>query len=346
MINPKKLASLLFCIFIGNSWLLGMAERLKSTTHQAPVMSGNLCPLDPNLLAYASLNNTIKVWNIKTHEYICILRGHTGYIKSISWHPTNPNLIASGSSDNTIKIWNIKNNECICTLTGHGLNPLTKIKAEISSVSWHPKNPNLLASGAEDKTVKIWDITTQQCVCTLEGHKSNVSSISWHPTNPDIIASGSWDHTIKVWDITTKQCCYTLKDHESSFIMSISWHPTNPNRIASGGNCGIRVWDVTAKQDICTLEAFGSNVISWHPTNPNLIASGSVIGNKCVDVWDITAQQRLFSLEGHEYCIDSISWVPVDDLIIVTSCDYPGSVVKIWNTRTQQCGDYSPEEGF
>ena len=141
MINSKKLAILLFCVFIGSSWLFGMKEQFKPTTHQTPISSGNLCPSNPNLLAYASLDNTVKVWNINTHECICIFRGHTHFIQSISWHPTNPNLIASGSSDNTIKIWDITIQCCICTLTGHGLNPLTEIEGGVSSVSWHPTNP-------------------------------------------------------------------------------------------------------------------------------------------------------------------------------------------------------------
>jgi len=55
-----------------------------------------------------------------------------------------------------------------------------------------------LLSGADDRTVKIWDYQTKACLQTLEGHGHNVSSVCFHPRLPMII-SASEDGTVRLW---------------------------------------------------------------------------------------------------------------------------------------------------
>jgi WD40 repeat protein len=59
----------------------------------------------------------------------------------------------------------------------------------------------LLASGSDDKTIKLWDVATGSLVRTLEGHTRDVSSVAFSPDGR-LLASGSWDKTIKLWDIS------------------------------------------------------------------------------------------------------------------------------------------------
>ena len=57
-----------------------------------------------------------------------------------------------------------------------------------------------VASGSEDKTVKLWDVTSGECLQTLEGHSDRpVYSVSFSPDGTKV-ASGSWDKTIKIWE--------------------------------------------------------------------------------------------------------------------------------------------------
>ena len=59
-------------------------------------------------------------------------------------------------------------------------------------------NDGKIVSGSADKTIKLWDLNTYQCIQTLKGHEHFVYSII--QLNDGKIASGSTDKTIKLWD--------------------------------------------------------------------------------------------------------------------------------------------------
>ena len=81
----------------------------------------------------------------------------------------------------------------------------------MSSVSFSPDGTKV-ASGFDDKTVKLWDVTSGECLQTLEGHSDSVRSVSFSPDGTKV-ASGSFDDTVKLWDVTSGECLQTLEGH-------------------------------------------------------------------------------------------------------------------------------------
>eukprot|EP01050_Picozoa_sp_SAG11_P017411 SAG11_NODE_2510_length_3270_cov_4.113844_1_plen_282_part_00 len=86
------------------------------------------------------------------------------------------------------------------TVAGH--------KGHVLDMSFSPFNPNLLATGSDDTTIKLWSIPdegltenmhAEMAVSELAGHQKKVGILKWNPTSP-VLASSSIDKTVKVWD--------------------------------------------------------------------------------------------------------------------------------------------------
>jgi WD40 repeat protein len=70
-------------------------------------------------------------------------------------------------------------------------------------------------SGSSDKTIKLWDMNTCECIKTFMGHSGPVTTIIKlsHPNN-NLIASGSFDKTIRIWNLISEQCLRIIQAHQ------------------------------------------------------------------------------------------------------------------------------------
>ena len=73
---------------------------------------------DSSLLASASKDGTVAVWNTKTGMVEFVLKGHTGEVWSVAWSPDGQ-LLATGSYDNTVRIWDVSTQQQVAELRGH-----------------------------------------------------------------------------------------------------------------------------------------------------------------------------------------------------------------------------------
>ena len=77
----------------------------------------------------------------------------------------------------------------------------------MTSVSFSPDGTKV-ASGCRDKTVKLWDVTSGECLQTLEGHSSSVYSVSFSSDGTKV---ASESRKYKIWNTSTGECTFTGK---------------------------------------------------------------------------------------------------------------------------------------
>ncbi|XP_007113431.1 coatomer subunit beta' isoform X2 [Physeter macrocephalus] len=127
--------------------------------HTHYVMQIVINPKDNNQFASASLDRTIKVWQLGSSSPNFTLEGHEKGVNCIDYYSggDKPYLI-SGADDRLVKIWDYQNKTCVQTLEGHAQN--------VSCASFHPELP-IIITGSEDGTVRIWHSSTYRLESTL-----------------------------------------------------------------------------------------------------------------------------------------------------------------------------------
>eukprot|EP01134_Creolimax_fragrantissima_P001992 CFRG1992T1 len=139
--------------------------------HNHYVMMVVFNPKDANTFASASLDRTIKVWQLGSPVPNFTLEGHEKGVNCVDYFQggEKPYLI-SGADDRTSKVWDYQNKTCVQTLTGHTQN--------VSVVCFHPELPIIL-TGSEDGTVRVWHAQTYRLENTLNYGLERVWALSY-----------------------------------------------------------------------------------------------------------------------------------------------------------------------
>jgi len=208
-------------------------------------------------------------------------------------------------------------------------NRLEGHSSEVTSVVFSPDGKTL-ASGSDDKTVKLWDVTTGTEIRTLKGYNSSVNSVVFSP-NGKTLASGSDDNSVKLWDVTTGTEINTLTGH-SDGVTSVVFSPDGKTLASGSDDKSVKLWDVTTSTEIRTLEGHSSRVDSvvFSPDGKTL-ASGS--GDNSVKLWDVTTGKVIHTLNGHDNVVWSVVFSPDGKTLASGSDD---KTVKLWDVTTEK----------
>ncbi|KAK3771462.1 hypothetical protein RRG08_011396 [Elysia crispata] len=117
----------------------------RMTGHQKPVNEVKFSP-DTRIIASASFDKFVKLWDGLTGKFITTLRGHVNMVYQVAWS-ADSRLLVSSSKDSTLKVWKVEARELMLDLPGHA--------DEVFAVDWSPDGQRVV-SGGKDKVLKIW----------------------------------------------------------------------------------------------------------------------------------------------------------------------------------------------
>ena len=165
------------------------------------------------------------------------------------------------------------------------------------------------ASGAGDRTIKIWDLASGSLRLTLTGHISTVRGLAVSPRHPYLFSCGE-DKMVKCWDLETNKVIRHYHGHLSG-VYTLSLHPTL-DVLVTGGRDGVaRVWDMRTRSNIHVLSGHKQTVsdLKCQETDPQVITSSL---DTHVRMWDLAAGKTMGTLTHHKKGVRALAVHPTE----------------------------------
>lgn len=239
-----------------------------------------------------------------------------GRLPQVLDYSRDGDMLAIGSDDGVL----------ICdTTTGQPLRTLQGHRGRVFSVTY---GEDVLVTGADDGTVRIWDAATGHCRHVLQGHQRWSWPVVISPSGAEV-ATGDADGVLRLWDMTSGSLRRELPAG-GGFIFSLAF---SGHLIAAAYRDGsLRCWDTPTGALRSELTSAAGSVyrIAFSPTGDMLAAGGQ---GGALHLWDPSTYRQLFQLQGHTGRIYTLAFHPSEPLL--ASGDTDGGV-RVWDTTTGQ----------
>ncbi|BAZ15377.1 serine/threonine protein kinase with WD-40 repeats [Calothrix sp. NIES-4071] len=181
-------------------WNITNGQEVRTLKGHSQAVDNVIFSPDGVTLASGSWDNTIKLWNLTNGQEIRTLKGHSDFVLSIAFDAKGV-MLASGSKDKTIKLWNLVTGELSRTIKAHTDKVNSVTFASGANYSKAFKTSEILISGSNDNTIKLWNPATGEEIRTLKQDSGFIYSIATSPDGQTIASGGSAGNILKIWQI-------------------------------------------------------------------------------------------------------------------------------------------------
>lgn len=123
---------------------------------------------------------------------------------------------------------------------------------QVHNVTFNPHRGNLLLSGSQDGTVRLWDVRDVRSQAnaigskrTFSGQSGGVRDVKWSPTEGCDFAFGTDNGEIQRWDIRNLKAAKVRIAAHSTTCNTIDWHPDGKHILSAGADRTVRVFDAS-----------------------------------------------------------------------------------------------------
>ncbi len=282
---------------------------------------------------------------------------HPGEVNKARYNPKNPFLIATKTVSGDVLLFDYSKHPSrpkvegqICqqgTLKGHS--------AEGFALSWNPSQEGIIASGADDGLICVWDVANASSTCDTNpllnlvgGHTKPVEAIAWNHFNNSSLLSVGDDARIVFWDTRSSECkpvSMIENAHDNTDVNSVTTSPFTEFLFATaGGNKTVCLWDNrNTSTPIYVLEGAHTGEITnvnWSPFSEHILASSGT--DRRVVVWDLSRigdeltseeandgpPELLFMHSGHTGRVNDFSFNQTNEWTFASVAD--DNILQVW----------------
>ncbi|GBG31627.1 WD repeat-containing protein 5 [Hondaea fermentalgiana] len=294
---------------------LGLSHVLRG--HRGSVSCVKFSP-DGDLLATASVDGLVILWDGVSGAYVRTLEGHQGGVSTVAWSPDGV-LLCSASDDRTVRLWEAATGRIVRTLVGH--------HNIVFAVDYSPTG-DLIATGSFDCTIRIWNAQTGRCIRTIRGHTDPVTAVNFN-RDGSLLVSGGFDGLVRIWDTNSGQCHRSILQNHNPPVSSATFSPNGKFVLVGTFGGTLQLWNYAQTKVLkryrghlherfCLQAGFAVH------QGAAAIMSGSEDG-VCY-LWDLQTKRVTLRLEGHSGPVVAIDSHP--KLPIVVSAELASTTVS------------------
>jgi WD40 repeat protein len=274
---------------------------------------------DGRTLASCGWDNTVRVWRVNgsgdRQDAEPLTLKHDSVRYAVTFSPDGSLLAAAG--DGSVSIWACQ--------AGHELLAERRGKS-YRSLSFSPDGCRL-ALGAEDGTIRVWEMPTARERLVIRGHADMVKSLAFSPDG-GLIVSSSQDGRVVLWNATDGNEIRTLApagprqgrfvtfspDGRTVGMSEVAWQPRDLIMI------DVQTGAIQAR---LSGHRWGANALAFSPDGQTLATAGV---DRCIKLWDLATGRELSTLRDDVGWVKSLAFSPDGSRLAYSGTD---AVVRI-----------------
>ncbi|MCC3777848.1 helix-turn-helix domain-containing protein [Streptomyces sp. UNOB3_S3] len=277
---------------------------------------------DGRMLATASADHSVKLWDTATREVLATLSGHTDSVEGVAFSPDGRTLATVGV-DRSVKLWDVTTHRLITTLLGH--------RDAVTSVAFSPDGHTVATAGF-DRTVRLWDVGAQRQVAALTGHTDFLYGVAFSPDGHTLASVGS-DRTARLWDVASRTLRATLTGHTDT-LQGVAFSPDGRTLATTSRDRTVRLWDVPAHRQTATLTGHTQSVsgVAFSPDG-RTVASGGY--DRTARLWDVATGEPVAALDAcaDEDVVTAVAFSPDGHTLVTANTGV--AFADLWEVSTR-----------
>jgi WD40 repeat protein len=195
-----------------------------------------------------------------------------------------------------------------------------------ANVAAYDPERGLLALGATDGALKVWDLPARQSLLTQPtGLDGEITALAF-PPDGRTLAVGADNGRVAVWDVEARAMA---RGFETGARVGALLYAPDGARLVTASPVSAQIWDAAGGQQTGVLETNGiGDVLAFVPDSPYLVSSGAEEGATSVLIWNIEtgATQASLAREGADRL--SAAFSPDGQLLLLAELGVGG---RLWS---------------